>query len=124
VVFLPDVHPEVVAAIGGARREGGGEALGVVETRSVASVIHAADAGVKGARVVVRELRLADELGGRGYVLFGGPVSEVEVAVELGSARAEGQEVARAVIPRLHEEMNEELATEPRFLARARGVEK
>lgn len=124
VVFLPDVHPDVVAAIGGARKNDTSEALGVVETRSVASVIRAADAGVKGARVVIRELRLADELGGRGYVLFGGPVSEVEAAVELGSARADGQEVARAVIPRLHEGMHEELSAEPRFLARTRGVEK
>ncbi|HKZ76178.1 MAG TPA: BMC domain-containing protein, partial [Actinomycetota bacterium] len=70
IVFLPDVHPEVVASIGGTRREDGGEALGVIETSTVASVIHAADAGVKGARVVIRELRLADELGGKGYVLL------------------------------------------------------
>jgi len=126
IVFLPDVHPEVVASIGGTRREDGGEALGVIETGTVASVIHAADAGMKGARVVIRDLRLADELGGKGYVLFGGEVAEVEAAVEYGVARiaGSGQEVAHVVIPRLHEGMSENLVADPRFLLRAQGVEK
>ncbi len=126
VVFLPDVHPDVVASIGGARREDGGEALGVIETRTVSSVIRAADAGVKGARVLIRELRLADELGGKGYVLFGGAVAEVEAAVELGVARIAGreQEVAHVIISQLHEGMDENLMADPRFLLRARGVEK
>ncbi len=126
IVFLPDVHPEVVASIGGTRRDDGGEALGVIETGTAASVIHAADAGVKGARVLIRELRLADELGGKGYVLFGGAVAEVEAAVELGVARIAGreQEVAHVIISQLHEGMDENLMADPRFLLRARGVEK
>jgi microcompartment protein CcmL/EutN len=126
VVFLPDVHPDVVASIGGFRREDGGEALGVIETRTAAAVIDAADAGVKGARVTVMELRLADDLGGKGYVLFGGEVAEVEAAVERGTARiaASGQEVARTVIASLHAEMRENLAADPDFAGRVRGVRK
>lgn len=126
VVFLPDVHPDVVASIGGARREDGGEALGVIETRTVAATIDAADAGVKGARVTIRDLRLADELGGKGYVLFGGEVAEVEAAVGYGVARAAAsrQEVTHAVISQLHDGMRENLAAEPRFGERARGLEK
>lgn len=126
VVFLPDAHPEVVAAIGGRRHEGGGEALGVIETGTVASAVQAADAGVKAAMVAIRDLRLADELGGKGYVLFGGPVAEVEAAVEHGADRiaGSGHGVARLVIPQLHEGMGEELWADPRFLLRARGVEK
>lgn len=126
VVYLPDVHPHVVAAIGGARREDPGEALGVVETRTVAASILAADAGVKAARVVLREVRLADGLGGKGYVLFGGPVAEVEAAVEaaLGRIEATDKALAHAVIARLHEGMEENLAAEPRFLPRAEGIEK
>jgi microcompartment protein CcmL/EutN len=126
VVFLPDVHPDVVASIGGTRREDGGEALGVIETRTVAAAIDAADAGAKGARVTVMELRLADDLGGKGYVLFGGEVAEVEAAVERGTDRiaASGQEVARAVIASLHREMRENLAADPEFAPRTRGLEK
>src|SRR5262249_60265991 len=60
-LFLPDVHPDVVASIGGVRRESaadGGEALGVVETATVAAVIRAGDAGGKASRGAVRDPRL------------------------------------------------------------------
>jgi microcompartment protein CcmL/EutN len=126
VVYLPDVHPDVVASLAGARREDEGEALGVIETASVAATIDAADAGVKGARVTIRELRLADDLGGKGYVLFGGEVAEVEVAVGLGVARAAegGRNVSQAVVSRLHAEMRENLDGDPTFGVRVRDVEK
>jgi microcompartment protein CcmL/EutN len=125
-VFLPDVHPDVVASIGGTRREDGGEALGIIETRTVAAVIDAADAGVKAARVVIRDLRLADELGGKGYVLFGGDVAEVEAAIEAGAARiaSTGQDLAHVVIAQLHDEMRVNLVADPRFAERVRGAEK
>jgi microcompartment protein CcmL/EutN len=124
VVFLPDVHPDVVASIGGARAQDGGEALGVIETPTVAATIDAADAGVKGARVTIRDLRLADDLGGKGYVLFGGEVAEVEAAVDCGVARADGLGVSHVVISQLHAEMRENLEADPRFGGRIGGVEK
>ena len=126
VVFLPDVHPDVVASIAGARREDAGEALGVIETPTVAATIDAADAGVKGARVTIRDLRLADELGGKGYVLFGGEVAEVEAAIGYGVARtaAYRHDVTHVVIPQLHDEMRENLVANPRFGERAKDVEK
>ena len=60
-------NPDVTAAVRGVRRSGEGEALGVIETRTVAAIIQAADAGVKGAKVILQEIRLADGLGGRDY---------------------------------------------------------
>ena len=74
-VLLPNVHAQVVRALGGARQGGTGDALGIVETATVAATIEAADAGVKGASVELLELRLADGLGGKGYLLFDGSVS-------------------------------------------------
>lgn len=123
-VFLPNVHPEVTAAIGGRRRAGTGEALGVIETQTVASIIEAADAGVKGARVRLLELRLADGLGGKGYLLFDGPVSEIESAVELGVASVDGKgRVVHRVIARLHAEMRANLEGDARFRDRVRRPE-
>jgi microcompartment protein CcmL/EutN len=126
LVYLPDVHPDVVASLAGTRREDDGEALGVIEASSVAATIAAADAGVKGARVTIRDLRLADDLGGKGYVLFGGEVAEVEVAVGLGIARTatSGQEVTHAVISQLHAEMRDNLELAPTFGERVLDVEK
>jgi microcompartment protein CcmL/EutN len=124
VVFLPNVHPGVVAGIRGARSESGGEALGIIETGTVAAVLEAADAGLKAARVELLELRLADDLGGKGYLLFDGPVAEVEAAVEAGVARiGDGHIPATSglswrIIAQLHAEMAENLAADARFAAR------
>jgi microcompartment protein CcmL/EutN len=121
VVFLPNAHPELIAAIGGTCREAAGEALGVIETATVAAIIEAADAGLKGARVRLVELRLADDLGGKGYLLFDGPISEVEAAVEIGAGRIVGAPgLASRVIPQLHAEMAVNLAADAQFRARIR----
>jgi microcompartment protein CcmL/EutN len=122
VVFLPHVHPDVVAALRGARPEPAGEALGIIETATVAPTIEAADAGVKAARVRLLEVRLADDLGGKGYLLFDGPVAEVEAAVEAGVGRIAGTPgLVSRVIARLHGEMAENLAADGRFSARVQG---
>ena len=125
LVYLPDVHSTVVAAIGGAR-EDAGEALGVIETRTVTAAIEAADAAVKGAQIVLRELRLADGIGGKGYVLLGGPLAEVEAGVEIGLARIarSAGAIAHVVIAQLHGEMNRNLVAEPEFLLRVHGWRK
>lgn len=123
IVFLPDVHPDVVAAVGGARRTDDGEALGVIETTTVAAIIQAADVGVKGARVTLRELRMADGLGGKGYLLFGGHVADVEAAVAIGSGKVGGQLVRETVISQLHPEMLDNLSADGRFENIARTEE-
>jgi hypothetical protein len=75
--------------------------------------------------VTIRDVRLADDLGGKGYVLFGGQVAEVEAAVGYGVARAAASgEVTHVVISRLHEEMRENLTADPRFGERVRDVKK
>jgi len=121
-VFLPDIHPDVTTAImgGSVKASLAEEALGIVETSTVAAVIDAADAGVKAAGVVVSAVRLADGLGGKGYVLFSGSVAEVEAAVEAAVERIEahGTLVRSDVIPQLHDEMADNLAAELHFMKR------
>jgi len=122
VVFLPNAHPELVAAIRGDRHAPAGEALGIIETATVAAIIEAADAGLKGALVQILEIRLADDLGGKGYVLFDGTVADVEAAVAIAAERIAGSPgLAHRVIPQLHAEMADNLASDARFAARVRG---
>jgi len=123
-IFLPDVHPEVVTALVGARRTESRDALGIIETRTVAATIGAADAGVKGADVTLIEILLADGLGGKAYVLFSGEVSDVEAAVELGAASLSRRQglVARVVIPQIHGEMLDNLHAHPQFRSRLGSV--
>ncbi|MDH3538611.1 MAG: BMC domain-containing protein [Acidimicrobiia bacterium] len=121
-VFLPDIHPEVVSALRGERSFGDGEALGVIETRTVAGVIEAADAAVKGATVTAAQIELADGLGGKGYVLLGGVLSEVEAGVAAGVAAITSRQlIASVVIPRLHDEMRDDVIASPFFSERVRG---
>lgn len=120
LVYLPQVHRGVVEALQGGRVPESNDALGVIETSSVAAAIQAADAGIKAADVRLVEIRLADGLGGKGIVLYSGLVADVEVAVASGVAaldRAE-QLVRQVVIPQLHGEMWENLSQATRFRER------
>jgi microcompartment protein CcmL/EutN len=116
-VYLPRVHPEVVEAIGGGRVPRPIDALGVVETTTVAAAIQAADFGVKGANVRLVEVRLADGLGGKGITLFSGMVEDVEAAVDIGvgALARPALLVRQVVIPQLHEEMWDNLGEASRF---------
>jgi microcompartment protein CcmL/EutN len=119
-VYLPQVHPAVVEAVGGGRApQAAADALGVIETTTVAAAIHAADAGVKGAEVQILEVRLADGLGGKGLVLFAGLVGDVEAAIEIGVGvlREPDLLVWQVVIPQLHPEMWENIREAMRFFS-------
>jgi microcompartment protein CcmL/EutN len=123
-VFLPQVHPAVVAAIGGGRAVGPGVALGIIETTTVAAAIHAADAGVKGAQVTLLEVRLADGLGGKGLTLFIGEVTDVEAAIDIGVGVLESPTllVRQVIIPQLHAEMAANITTATRFSEQVTGL--
>ena len=120
-MFLPDPHPALAGGLAGDEVPRHGESLGIIETETVADVIRAADAGLKGAEVEMQRIYLADELGGKGYVLFSGTLTEVDAAVEQGCARVEGTLVGRRVIAQLHEEMADNIGGDGRFASRIEG---
>lgn len=119
-IFLPAVHPDLAAVLRGARGKIAGEALGVVETRTAAAAVGAADRGLKGAEVALVEIRLADDLGGKAYCVFSGAVSDVEAAVDIAVADLPGPDslIARVVIPQFHEEMLQNLVASTEFSKR------
>jgi microcompartment protein CcmL/EutN len=115
-IFLPNVHPDVVRALSAARTLKTEDALGIVETCTVPSAIHAADKGVKGAQVTLMEIRLADGLGGKGIVFFSGAVSDVEAALGItNSVLTESQKVRQVVISQLHEDIARVIRNNTRF---------
>ena len=123
LVYLPHVHQQVVRALSGGRIPDLEDALGVIETRTVAAAIHSADAGIKGAAVQLLEVRLADGLGGKGIVLFSGLVHDVEAAIEIGIGVLETPDllVQQVVIPQLHQEMWENISDTTYFSGRVAG---
>ena len=114
-LLLPNVHPGVVAALRGERVSAATDALGIVETATVAAGIVAADAGLKGAEVRLNQLRLGDGLGGKGLALFVGLVSDVEAAVAIGGDAVADLVVRRAVVAQLHGEMWANVNSSGRF---------
>lgn len=108
-LLIPQVHPQVLKTM--RRRDGEVtgmiDALGVIETATVASCIRAADQALKRATVDLLDLRLANGLGGKSYVSLTGEVSDVRSAVQAGAgiAEADGRLQRQVVIPQPHPEL-------------------
>ena len=80
---IPNVHESLFPAISGAAKVERLEALGILESFSVASLIEGADAAAKAANVRLIELRLAMALGGKAFVTLTGSVAAVIAAEDL-----------------------------------------
>jgi len=106
-LLLPNVHRSVFPALMSATPPRGDEALGILETVTAAVCIVAADAAVKAADVQLLEIRLANGLGGKSFVLMEGTVADVEAAMAAGlrPVREAGLLVRQVIIPQLHEQM-------------------
>jgi microcompartment protein CcmL/EutN len=110
-LFIPQLHDGVLPALQGTATPADDDALGVIETLTAAAAIVAADCAAKAAAVTLRELRLANGLGGKGVLFLSGDVSNVQAAVEAGRAEAlaKGMLARAIVIPRLHPQMKGKL---------------
>ena len=106
-LFLPQVHPQVIPAILAATPGGDLAALGVIETFTIPSCIQASDAAAKAAEIRLLEIRLANGLGGKCYVVLTGEIPDVEAAMAAGEAKVKeiGALVRTAVIPRPHPDL-------------------
>ena len=86
------------------------EAIGLIETKEIASAIYAGDAAVKAAAVTLIEAR--NQPGAKGLVVLTGDVGAVRAAVAAGAATVrEGQLLAEIVIPRAHDALLKSLTT-------------
>ena len=111
-LVIPNVHESVFPAMGqsvslGAEHTG---ALGVIETFSGVSVLAAADAAAKSARVTLFRIHVAMALGGKGLLLMTGTVADVRAGVQAAAeeVRKRGLLVSEVVIPRPGRELFED----------------
>ncbi len=81
-LFLPGVHAAVLPAIDRAVTAERGEAIGVVETSTVAAAVLAADLALKAVDVAVLRMHLALGTGGKGWFTLCGPVGDVDAALD------------------------------------------
>jgi microcompartment protein CcmL/EutN len=101
--LIQNADPQLPAAIRGKVKVDRIEAVGIIETKEVASAIYAGDAAVKAANVTLIEAR--NQPGAKGLVVVTGDVAAVRAAVAAGVAtiRKDGMLVAEVVIPRAHD---------------------
>jgi microcompartment protein CcmL/EutN len=109
--IIPNVHEDLFPAIAGTSRVDALEALGIIESFSVASLIEGADAMAKAANVRLVEVRLAMALGGKAFATVTGSVAAVRAAVEAGaqSIGKKGLLVNKAVIAQPRPELLSEM---------------
>jgi microcompartment protein CcmL/EutN len=81
---IPNVHPDVFAALGRTQPAPVDGALGVLESFNVATLIRAADAAAKAAAIQLIEVRLAMALGGKAFCTMTGDVGAVQAAMAAG----------------------------------------
>ncbi len=116
-ILLPNVHEQVYESLEGKRRENRGDALGILETSSLAANVLAADKAVKAADVTIVEMRLGDGLGGKGITSVTGKVQDVQAAIAAGVASVSQADVVvqSVVIPRQHTALRQRLDQSTRF---------
>ena len=108
-LLIPNVHPMVFPALGQSVALGpeSSGALGVLETFSGVSVLAAADAAAKAARITLLRIHVAMALGGKGLCLMTGTVADVRQGIQVAAAevRSRGLLVSEVVIPRPSREL-------------------
>mgnify|MGYP001030102595 CR=1 FL=1 len=106
-LFIADLHPGVPEALRAGRTRTPVAALGLVETSTCAAAVRAADAALKAAAVRLLRLRLAQGIGGKGFLQLGGEVADVEAGVAAARAAVEHEEflVATEVIAAPHADL-------------------
>ncbi len=110
-MVIANLHEAVFPAITGVNKTEALEALGIIESFSVASLIEAADAAVKTAQVRLIEIRLAMALGGKAFVTLTGSLAAVRSAVDAGArvVSAKGLLTNKVVIPQPRPELLKEI---------------
>ena len=108
-IIIPNLHQDVIPALTASTGATLGEALGVIETYTVASAIKAADIAAKSGDVRLLEIRPAVGLGGKSFVTITGDVASVESAVEQGAEypKSLGVLLQKVVIPHPFRKMGE-----------------
>ncbi len=109
--IIQNVHEQIMPALKARIKVPSLEAVGIIETKEMASAIYAADAAVKKATVTLIEAR--NQPGGKGMVVLTGEVGAVRAAVSAGveTIKKDGMLVSQVVIPYAHASLHKALTS-------------
>ena len=106
-LFLPQIHKTVIPAISASNKIEKFKSIGILETFSVAACIVAADIAAKTAAIDLVEIRLANGLGGKAYIVMSGELSDVQASLDSAAAyvRKDGLLTACELIENPHPDL-------------------
>ena len=106
-IVIPNVHEQVISALSACTEVNTTNALGIIETYSLASAVICADAAVKAADVDLIEIRLGRGLGGKSFITLTGDVAAAKAAVAAAESAGEehGMVANTVVIPSPHPDL-------------------
>ncbi|MCC7070342.1 MAG: BMC domain-containing protein [Deltaproteobacteria bacterium] len=105
-LLLPGAHPMLLPAMDAVVEPAPGDAVGIVETATVATAVHAADVALKAVTVAVPRMHLAVGVGGKGWFTVAGALADVEAALgAVKGAVREDRIVAIELIAQPHGEI-------------------
>ncbi len=116
--FLPDIHARLHDALLGERAAMEQDAVGILETDTVAANVRATEQALKGTEVRLVELRIAEyEMSGKAISIFNGPLHEIEAAMTLAVDLLQGRKeyVRHRIISLPHEMLTKHLSTGTQF---------
>ncbi len=106
-LFIKNLHEQVIPALKGNPDSAEWDALGILESFSVASSIEASDLAVKEADIRLLEIKLGTGMGGKSSVKLTGRIGEVEAAMSTGIKliKERGVYCNDVIIARPHDEI-------------------
>jgi len=109
-LFLPQIHHDVIPAVSGTTEIKQFDAIGIIETFSIASCIVGADLAAKESSAKLVEIRLANGLGGKGYFVMTGELADIEASIDVAKEhiRTEGLLAGCEIIPAPHPDLIEQ----------------
>lgn len=103
-LFIPRLHRQIIPAINRTVVCNRWDAAGIIECFSLIASIEAGDIAAKTTGVMITEIRLSSDMGGKSFVKMMGDVHEVEAAVSAGAEyiTQKGLLCTRVIIPKPH----------------------
>ncbi|MBD3334701.1 MAG: BMC domain-containing protein [Candidatus Eisenbacteria bacterium] len=112
-IFLPVVHPDLLAALSLPPFPEEIDAIGLFETQSLSACVAAADRAVKGAEIRLVHVYLSRGIHGKGFIIAEGRQDMVEAALKLARQQAGQMWENGVVIPRPHDDLLNRLRARP-----------
>ncbi len=108
---LANADSRVITAFSGCSEVSSTEAIGIIETFTLASAILSADIAVKAANVNIIEIRLGRGLGGKSFVILTGSIADCKEAMSCVEAAPDNEGLLNetVVIPSPHPDLIETL---------------